>query len=122
LRRSPPQDAPAGLIQMHRRLLVSQIAEQNETAAIDKQAEASQLTIKASIEKLKAIIPPLEERVEIRSIWSEGAGVQVIYLSDRTDRPAAGGPRAEPAHRGGGGDRRPDRDARQDRCRERPAC
>jgi hemolysin D len=60
----PPPDAPAALVEMHRRFLVSQAAEQNaKLAAIDGQVaqkEAERATIRASIEKLKAVIPPLE--------------------------------------------------------------
>ena len=66
----PPQGAPSELIQMQRRFLVSQVAEQNaKIAAINRQVtqkEAERATIKASIEKLKATIVPLQERVEIR--------------------------------------------------------
>src|SRR6202163_591399 len=63
----PPQDMPSDLIQTHRRFLVSQTAEQKaKLAAIDGQVtqkEAERATIKASIEKLKAVIQPMEERV-----------------------------------------------------------
>src|SRR4029077_8771876 len=66
----PPDDAPPDLIQMHRRFLVSQTVEQNaKLAATDRQVaqkEAERATIKASIGKLEAIIPPLKERVAIR--------------------------------------------------------
>src|SRR5258708_4523551 len=62
----PPPDAPAVLVEMHRRFLISQAAEQKaKLAAIDGQVaqkEAERATIRASIEKLKAIIPPLEDR------------------------------------------------------------
>jgi hemolysin D len=83
----PPQDIPPDLIQMHRRFLVSQTAEQKaKLTAIDgqmAQKEAERATIKASIEKLKAIILPLEERVEIRKhLASKELGSKLIYLTD----------------------------------------
>lgn len=86
----PPADAPANLIEMHRRFLVSQTAEQNaKLAAIDgqlAQKDAEQATIKASIEKLKAIIPPLEERVEIRKqLFNKELGSKLLYLTELQD-------------------------------------
>lgn len=83
----PPQDAPSDLIRMHRHLLVSQTAEQNaKLATIDGQVaqkKAERTTIRASIDKLKAIIPPLEERVEIRKhLASRELGSRLAYLSD----------------------------------------
>jgi hemolysin D len=86
----PPQDAPSGSIQMHRSLLASQTAEQNaKLATIDGQVaqkEAERATIKASIEKLKAIIPPLEERVEIRKhMFNKELGSKLVYLTELQD-------------------------------------
>ena len=83
----PPPDAPAPVVDMHRRLLVSQIAEQKaKLSAIDGQVaqkEAELATIKASIAKLRALIPPLAERVEIRRhLVSKELGSRLIYLSD----------------------------------------
>jgi hemolysin D len=86
----PPQDAPAGSIQMQRRLLVTQIAEQKaKLAAIDgqiAQKEAERATTKASIDKLKAIIPPLEERVEVRKhMFNKELGSKLVYLTELQD-------------------------------------
>src|SRR5215470_193002 len=86
----PPDDAPPDLIQMHRRFLVSQTVEQNaKLAAIDRQVaqkEAERATIKASIEKLKAIIPPLQERVDIRKyLFNKELGSKLIYLTELQD-------------------------------------
>jgi hemolysin D len=72
---------------MHRRLLMTQTAEQNaKLAAIDGQVaqkKAERATIKASIDKLKAVIPPLQERVEIRKhLASRELGSRLAYLSD----------------------------------------
>ena len=87
---TPPQGAPSELIQMQRRFLVSQIAEQNaKIAAIDRQVaqkEAERATIKASIEKLKATIVPLQERVEIRKqLFNKELGSKILYLTDLQD-------------------------------------
>lgn len=86
----PPPEAPAAVADMHRRLLLSQIAEQQaKLSAIDGQVaqkEAELATIKASIAKLRALIPPLEERVEIRRhLVSKELGSRLIYLSDQQE-------------------------------------
>ncbi len=82
-----PAGTPATLVEMHRRFLVSQVAEQKaKLAAIDGQVaqkQAELATIKTSIDKLKALIPPLEERVEIRRhLASKELGSRLVYLSD----------------------------------------
>jgi hemolysin D len=84
---NPPDRAPSDLIQMHRRFLVSQSAEQNaKIAALDQQVaqkEAERATINASIEKLKAIILPLQQRVEIRKhLFDKELGSKLLYLSE----------------------------------------
>lgn len=86
----PPPEAPASMADMHRRLLLSQIAEQQaKLSAIDGQVaqkQAELATIKASIAKLRALIPPLEERVEIRRhLVSKELGSRLIYLSDQQE-------------------------------------
>ena len=86
----PPQGAPSELIQMQRRFLVSQVAEQNaKLAAIDRQItqkQAERATIKASVEKLKATIVPLQERVEIRKqLFNRELGSKLLYLTDLQD-------------------------------------
>ena len=87
---NPPDDAPPELIQMHRRFLVSQIAEQNaKLAAIDRQVaqkEAERATIKASIGKLEATITPLQERVAIREqLFNKELGSKLLYLTELQD-------------------------------------
>ena len=86
----PPQGMPADLVQTHRRFLASQTAEQKaKLAAIDGQVaqkEAERATIKASIEKLKAVIQPMEQRVEIRkNMFNKELGSKLLYLSDLQD-------------------------------------
>lgn len=83
----PPNEASPSLIEMHRRFLTSQIAEQNaKLAAIDRQVaqkEAERTTFKASIEKLRATLAPLQQRVEIRQqLFQKELGSKLTYLSE----------------------------------------
>lgn len=86
----PPGDAPPAAVEMHRRYLVSQTAEYNaKLAAIDRQVaqkEAERATIKASIEKLKATITPLQQRVDIREqLFQKELGSKLTYLTEFQD-------------------------------------
>ncbi len=86
----PPAKASPDLIQMHRRFLISQSTEQNaKLAAIDRQVaqkEAERATIKASIEKLKATIAPLQQRVDIREqLFQKELGSKLTYLTELQD-------------------------------------
>jgi hemolysin D len=86
----PPEGAPADLVGVQRRFLVSQAAEQAaKIAEIDRQIaqkEAERATTQASIDKLKATIPPLEERVGIRKqLFNEKLGSKLLYLSELQD-------------------------------------
>jgi hemolysin D len=83
-------DVPSTLVEMHRRFLLSQTAEQNaKLAAIDGQVaqkEAERATIRASIEKLQAVIPPLQDRVEIRRhMFNKELGSKLVYLTELQD-------------------------------------
>ena len=83
----PPADASPAQIEMHRRFLVSQIAEQNaKLAAIDqqvKQKEAERATFEASVEKIKATLAPLQQRVEIRQqLFQKELGSKLTYLTE----------------------------------------
>jgi hemolysin D len=85
-----PPEAPSALIQMHRRFLISQSAEQKaKLATIDGQVaqkRAERATIEASIEKLKATIKPLQERVSIREeLFKKQLGPKMTYLSEFQD-------------------------------------
>lgn len=87
---TPPSNAPASLVQMHRRFLTSQTVEQAaKLAAIDRQVaqkEAERTTIKASIEKLKATLTPLQQRVEIREqLFNKELGSKLTYLTELQD-------------------------------------
>ena len=86
----PPQDASSDLIQMHRRFLLSQTAEQNaKISAIERQVaqkEAERATIKATIDKLEATITPLKERVAIREhLFNKELGSKLQYLTELQD-------------------------------------
>jgi hemolysin D len=85
-----PEGASPEAIETERRFLISQIAEQR--AAIEAlkrqqyQREAERATIKATINKLNEVIPPLEERVNIRKYLVDRAlGSKLQYLSDYQD-------------------------------------
>src|SRR5215212_5742446 len=86
----PPQDGPSDMVQMHRRLLVSQVTEQAaKIAGIDgqiAQKEAERGTLRASIDKIRAVIQPLEERVEIRKqMFNKELGSRLVYLTELQD-------------------------------------
>jgi hemolysin D len=82
-----PAGAPVSLVEMQRRFLVSQTAEQNaKVAAIDQQMaqkDAERATSKASIDKLKATLGPLQQRVEIREqLYQKELGSKLLYLTE----------------------------------------
>lgn len=84
---TPPPAAPPDLVEMHRRFLVTQIAEQSaRMSAIDRQVaqkEAERATIKASIEKLEATLTPMQQKVEIREqLFRKELGSKIIYLTE----------------------------------------
>jgi hemolysin D len=86
----PPAGASATAIAMHRRFLVSQTTEQKaKLASIDqqlKQKEAERATSLASIEKLKATMAPLEQRVAIREqLYQKELGSKLTYLTELQD-------------------------------------
>jgi len=87
---TPPKEAPSALVEMHRRLLTSQITEQNaKLAAIDRQIaqkDAERATIEAAIDKLKATIAPLQQRVDIREqLFRKEIGSKLTYLTEYQD-------------------------------------
>src|ERR1700680_3918931 len=71
----PPEAANPGLVAMHRQLLVAQTTEHKaKIAALDgqrAQKEAELATISATIHKLAAVIPTIQERVNIRNSLNE---------------------------------------------------
>lgn len=86
----PPASATAAQIEMHRQFLISQTSEQRaKLAELDRQAsqkDAERQTVEATIAKLEATIPPLQERVDTRKYLSDkGLGSKMTYLSDYQD-------------------------------------
>ena len=71
----PPEGADPTLVAMQRQFLVAQVAEHRaKIAALDgqrAQKEAELGTISATVDKLDAVIPTIEERVNIRKALSE---------------------------------------------------
>jgi hemolysin D len=83
----PPQSASAAEIEMHRQFLISQRAEQNaKLAEIERQQnqkEAERSTTSASVEKLRATIPVLQERVDIRkNLVDKALASKITYLAE----------------------------------------
>jgi len=80
-----PAEAPAALVASQRQFLIEQTAEQKDKLAVfdrqRQQKEAEHATIEATIEKLQASLPILQERVEIRKIlFDHTTGSKVNYL------------------------------------------
>ncbi|HWF94056.1 MAG TPA: HlyD family type I secretion periplasmic adaptor subunit, partial [Xanthobacteraceae bacterium] len=71
----PPEDANPAMVAMQRQFLVAQIAEHKaKIAALDGQKDQKQAelaTIAATIDKLEAVIPTIQERVNIRKSLNE---------------------------------------------------
>ena len=82
---TPPADASAAQVATQRQFLVHQVAEQRaKLAALDRQKsqkEAELGTIRASVAKLEAVLPVLQQRVDIRKIlFSHETGSKANYL------------------------------------------
>jgi len=80
-----PAEAPANLVAIQRKFLVDQAAEQREKLEVlDRQREqkaAERETMAATVEKLKASLPILEERLGIRkTLFEHTTGSKANYL------------------------------------------
>jgi HlyD family type I secretion membrane fusion protein len=87
---SPPLGASSAQIEMHRQFLIREHAEQDaklsEIGRQQGQKEAERATTSASIAKIQATIPVLEERVDIhKSLLDKGLASKVIYLTELQD-------------------------------------
>jgi hemolysin D len=85
----PPEAAPAGLLATERQSLLDQTGEQRaKLAALDRQRaqrEAERATDGATIAKIEAMIPILQQRVDIRKYLMEReTGSKVTYLENLT--------------------------------------
>jgi len=83
----PPEGAPLGLLATERQLLLDQTGEQHaKLAALDRQRaqrEAERATDAATIAKIEAMIPILQQRVDIRKyLMDRETGSKVLYLED----------------------------------------
>jgi membrane fusion protein, hemolysin D len=83
----PPEGANKRLIEMHRQFLASQAAEHAaKLSEIDRQLaqkEAERETIAATIDKLGATIPLLQERVNVRKyLYDKAIGSKITYLTE----------------------------------------
>jgi hemolysin D len=87
---TPPAGAGEGLVETHRRFLTTQSTEHKaRIAEIDgqlAQKAAERDTITAMIAKIEAIIPFLQERVNVRqSLYERQLGPKLAYLSEVQD-------------------------------------
>src|SRR5258708_5896053 len=86
----PPAGASPAQVEMQRQFLISQSSEQNaklaEIARQQSQKEAERETTAASIGKLQATIPVLQERVDVRKyLFDKALGSKLTYLTDYQD-------------------------------------
>jgi hemolysin D len=86
----PPEGASAALVEMQRQFLISQGAEQKaKLAEIERQQtqkEAERATINATIAKLQATIPLLQQRVDVRKgLYDRELASKLTYLSELQD-------------------------------------
>ena len=86
----PPIGASQQAIELHRQYLASQMAEQaSKLSELDRQLaqkKAESETIGATISKLDATIPLLEERVNVRKyLYDKAIGSKITYLTEAQD-------------------------------------
>lgn len=82
---NPPDSAPPEMVAVQRKYLLDQTAEQREKlAVIDRQLaekEAESRTTEATVAKLQASLPIMQERVEVRkTLYDHSTGSKVSYL------------------------------------------
>jgi len=82
---NPPENAPPAMVALQRKFLTDQIAEQQaKLAVLDRQREekiAERNTTQATVSKLEASLPILEERVEMRkTLYDHATGSKANYL------------------------------------------
>lgn len=87
---NPPEGAPPTLVEMNCEFLISQTAEQRaKLAAIDgqlSQKEAERSTTAATIAKIEATIPLLQQRADIRKYLADKEyGSKLQYLTELQD-------------------------------------
>jgi hemolysin D len=83
----PPEDASPEAVEMHRRFLVSETAEQHakieEIKRQESQKEAERETVKATINKIGETVPVLQQKVDVRKyLTDKELGSKLLYLTD----------------------------------------
>lgn len=86
----PPNGASANQIEMQRQFLISQRAELDsklaEIGRQQSQKEAERTTTRATVAKIQATIPVLEEKVEIhKGLLEKGLASKVVYLTEKQE-------------------------------------
>jgi hemolysin D len=86
----PPQGASPAQIEMHRQFLINQRAEQDaklaEIGRQQGQKEAERSTTSASVAKIQATIPVLQDRIDIhKTLLDKGLASKITYLSELQD-------------------------------------
>jgi hemolysin D len=86
----PPEGATAAQIETHRQFLISQTSEQRaKLSELDRQTsqkEAEHATVAASIAKLEALIPLLQQRVDVRKyLFDKALETKLNYLTEQQD-------------------------------------
>jgi hemolysin D len=81
----PPENSPPSLVAMQQQYLLSQTNEhRSKIAALDRQLaqkEAERATAQATIAKIQALIPLLQQQVDIRkALFEHETGSRVLYL------------------------------------------
>jgi hemolysin D len=81
----PPTDAPSGLVALQRKFLFDQVAEQHSKLEVlnrqRDQKQAERETVEASVGKLEASLPILQERLDIRkTLYEHTTGSKASYL------------------------------------------
>jgi hemolysin D len=81
----PPDDAPPELIAVQRKFLLDQMAEQQDKLAVlDRQRQQKQAeheTSEATIDKLEASLPVMQERLQIKkTLFEHATGSKADYL------------------------------------------
>jgi hemolysin D len=81
----PPEGAPPALVATQRKFLADQAAEQRaKLAVLDRQRaqkEAERATIGATVDKLEASLPVMQERLDIRrTLYDHSTGSKASYL------------------------------------------
>lgn len=87
---APPPDAPAALVQMHRQLLASQLAEQRaKLSGVERELarrEADRATVVQTMGKLTVTLPLIRERAEaLRILSAQGTTSRFQYLQLQQD-------------------------------------